>query len=229
MKIFYLLISVLSLLLIGCSSTYKVSDFPSRDKFYEDFNKSASDKSLKIILDNDSTISADDGARISNDSLFITLPVLKQEKVINKDDIEDITVSIHDMTTTIVLKNDKSVTAGSIDILPGSSVAIYNFENTYKYLSLINVKEISYKNHWLGLPVPLISGTLIGVGLGILFVEVNDTFSSGSGSGSNFQSSSNSQRGADGYAFLGLSAIGIVGGSILGWINGWTYTYEFAP
>ena len=128
-------------MLIGCSSTYKVSDFPSRDKFYEDFNNSASDKSLKIILNNDSTITVENGAVISNDSLFITLPVLKQEKVINKDDIEDIKVSIHDMTTTIVLKNDKSVTAGSIDILPDSSVAIYNFENTYKYLSLINCKR----------------------------------------------------------------------------------------
>ena len=43
------------------------------------------------------------------------------------------------------------------------------------------------------------------------------------------QSSSNSQDGTDEYAFLGLSTIGILGGGLLGWINGWTYTYEFAP
>jgi hypothetical protein len=226
MKIFYILISLSSLLLIGCSSTYTVAGFPSRDKFYEDFNNSAGNKSLKIILDNDSTIFADDGARISNDSLFITLPVLKQEKVINKDDIEDIKVSIHDMTTTIVLKNDKSVTAGSIDILPDSSVAVYNYVDTYEYLSLIHVKEISYKNHWLGLPVPLISGTLIGAALGIIVAESMSSSSSGS---SEPQGGSRSESPSPWNAFLITSAAGILGGGIWGWITGWTYTYEFAP
>ncbi len=216
MKIYYLLISLSSLLLIGCSSTYKVSDFPSRDKFYEDFNNSASDKSLKIILNNDSTITAENGAVISNDSLFITLPVLKQEKVINKDDIEDIKVSIHDMTTTIVLKNDKSVTAGSIDILPDSSVAIYNFENTYKYLSLINVKEISYKNHWLGVPIGFVSGIPVGLGAGYIIASIFK---------GNNQYSGNNANNIFLYIFFSSPIIG----GIWGWITGWTYIYEFAP
>jgi hypothetical protein len=130
------------------------------------------------------------------------------------------------MTTTIVLKNDKSVTAGSIDILPDSSVAIYNFENTYKYLSLINVKEISYKNHWLGLPIHLVSGTLIGAALGIIVAESMSSSSSGS---SEPQGGSRSESPAPWNAFLFTSAAGIVGGGIWGWITGYTYTYQFNP
>jgi hypothetical protein len=64
MKIFYLYISVFSLFLIGCSSTYKVSDFSSRYKFYDNFNESANDKTLKVILRNDSSFTAESGAQI---------------------------------------------------------------------------------------------------------------------------------------------------------------------
>ena len=235
MKIFCFIISVLSLFLIGCSSTYRVSDFSSKDKFYEHFNKSASDKSLKIILCNDSTINVDNGTSISNDSLIFAVPILKEEKI-SRDNIEELVYNSYDINiiNTVILKNGKLITSNNIQLLSDSSVAFWDYVTTNEYLSLNNVKKISYKNHWLGLPVPLISGTLLGVGLGILFVEVNDTFSSGSsgsqsGSGANMQSSSNSQDGTDEYAFLGLSTIGILGGGLLGWINGWTYTYEFVP
>jgi hypothetical protein len=217
MKIFYFLISVLSLLHIGCSSTYTVADFPSKDNFYEDFNKLANNKPVEITLNNDSAFTAADGARISNDSLIITLPVLKREKVINKDDVKDITFSIHNMTNTILLKSDQSITAGNIEILPDSSVAVYNYVDTYKYLSLIHVKKIIYKNHWLGVPLPSISGAVIGFLITIFGGQI-------------YLSSSRKNQIVSEYDYLfSFSAAGLLIGGIWGGIDGWAYIYEFSP
>ena len=47
MKIIYIISSIFFLILTGCYSTYKVSDFSSRDKFYEDFK----DEKLKGPLE----------------------------------------------------------------------------------------------------------------------------------------------------------------------------------
>ncbi|MGA7721951.1 MAG: hypothetical protein WCA84_12355 [Ignavibacteriaceae bacterium] len=218
MKIFYLLIPVLPLLLIGCSSTYNVADFPSKDKFYADFNKSASDKSLKIIMNNDSTINAGNGALISNDSLLITIPVQKEEKI-SRDNIEELIYNSYDpnIINKIILKNGKSITSDRISILPDSSVSFFDYVSTNESLSLNNVKKISYKNHWLGLPVGLIFGPLIGYGLGISLGEAIS------------QSSFSSASSADKATIYVISSIGFVTVSVLGWVNGWTYTYIFNP
>jgi hypothetical protein len=73
MKIYYLIFAVVSLLFIGCSSTYTIKSFSSKEKFYEDFNKSASGKTLTVVLTNDSTFVIGRGARVSNDSLFTNI------------------------------------------------------------------------------------------------------------------------------------------------------------
>ncbi len=54
----------------GCSSTYTLKDYPSKQKFYEDFNSSVKGKDIKIILTNDSTVNSYNGAIIRNDSLI---------------------------------------------------------------------------------------------------------------------------------------------------------------
>ena len=53
-----ILIPIFMIFLIGCSSTYKISDFSSPEKFYKDFNKSADGKILKITLHDDSSFIA---------------------------------------------------------------------------------------------------------------------------------------------------------------------------
>jgi hypothetical protein len=69
MKVIYLIGIVFILFLIGCSSTYKVSDFPSKEKFYDDFNKSINNKTAKVILYNDSSFSITGNIKIASDSL----------------------------------------------------------------------------------------------------------------------------------------------------------------
>lgn len=69
MRYIYLIFAGISLFIIGCSSTYSVGDFPSKEKFYENFNKS-----IKVILVNDSSYIIDKNVKISNDSLVLLNP-----------------------------------------------------------------------------------------------------------------------------------------------------------
>ena len=71
MKIKYLVIVVYALFFIGCSSIYTVSDFSSKDKFYEDFNSFVKNKNVKVTLNNDSSFTTFKNTRISNDTLIL--------------------------------------------------------------------------------------------------------------------------------------------------------------
>lgn len=218
--------------LIGCSSTYKITDFPSKDKFYADFNNSAKDKSLKVFLKNDSTITTYGGARISNDSLLFTIQVQKVEKI-SKDKIKDIKYSGSDMSNLsaiIFLKNGAEAIAKNVNILSDSSISATILENDDEYIPVSKVKEISYKNHWAGVPGKLILSTGLGAGfgafVGFIISKINPPNNSLPGSGSN----------AGGIVAqderTGLivgSVIGFITGGIIGWISGYTYTYQFNP
>lgn len=70
MKIYYGVLFLLALILMGCSSTYTIKGFSSKDKFYRDFNGSADDKDLNITLLNDSLIQTTDGGILKQDTLF---------------------------------------------------------------------------------------------------------------------------------------------------------------
>jgi len=71
LKYFYLSIPIILLFLIGCSSTYKVIDYSSYEKFYEDFNNSVKDTKLSVTLTNDSSLVFPEGAEIKNDSIYL--------------------------------------------------------------------------------------------------------------------------------------------------------------
>ena len=70
MKNIYGLFFLLALLLMGCSSTYTIKDFPSKERFYEDFNKFAQNKDVEITLINDSSFTINDGTVLENDTLI---------------------------------------------------------------------------------------------------------------------------------------------------------------
>ena len=62
-----------ALTVLGCSSTYRVSDFSSKDKFYEDYNSSVKDKVVRVTMFNDSSLNAGEGTMIEDDTLIINL------------------------------------------------------------------------------------------------------------------------------------------------------------
>jgi len=65
-----IVISCLVLLLAaGCSSTYKITDFSSKEKFYETLSNSAKSNTSDIILFNDSTFTSASEIKIFNDTL----------------------------------------------------------------------------------------------------------------------------------------------------------------
>jgi hypothetical protein len=174
MKILVLIIAVFALLLTGCSSTYKVSDFSTKDQFYGEFNKFADNKNLKITLTNDSSFIAVGKTKISDDTLIIRMNITNDEEI------------------NIAVKND-----------------------VYKSLPLNKIKEISYKNHWLGIPFGFLDGLVIGTGVGIIV------------------SKSQSNQTGKNTDLVSPIIIGATGGSIIGIIAGWfvgqTHIYQFNP
>jgi hypothetical protein len=78
MKIYIYLI--LSLLLVGCSTTYTINNFPSQNKFYDSFNNSVQYKEIKVITKSDSIITTS-SAFIKSDTLFTALNSFPLENV----------------------------------------------------------------------------------------------------------------------------------------------------
>ncbi len=61
---------VLVLILTGCSSTYTLKNFSSKEKFYENFNNYMSNKPVKVTFVEDSSFIISENVKISNDSLI---------------------------------------------------------------------------------------------------------------------------------------------------------------
>ena len=89
-----LLCSLLVLILTGCSSIYTQKDFPSKQKFYEDFNNSVRNKKVIVTLTNDSLINLIN-AEIKNDSL------LSKEFAEPVDRIKEVSYKSHLESTVI--------------------------------------------------------------------------------------------------------------------------------
>ena len=207
-----IILSAFSLFLFGCSATYRIGDFSSKDKFYEDFNKSASSKSLNIILNNDNTFSAGSGAMILNDSLFFLVQSQRDEKI-KRDKIKDIQYTGSDMSNLyaiIELKNGNKATAKNVNILSDSSINATVYYHIKKQISIDGIKSINYKNHWLGLTKGAIIGTVGGFATGFIVA-------------------SSAQLTSDGPVVAGfvMTALGLIVGSIIGWNGGVIHTYEF--
>ncbi|MGA7721955.1 MAG: hypothetical protein WCA84_12375 [Ignavibacteriaceae bacterium] len=217
MKIFYLLISLLSLLLIGCSSTYKVTDFPSRDKFYNDFNKSADNKILQVTLNNDSTFTAASGALISNDSLVIIMQSQREEKL-SRNEINSIKYSgsvITNLSDTVFLKDGSEAIAKKINIISDSSIIVVVSESSKAYFPINKIRTISYKNNFIGSLVGFLPGSILGFITGLIVTD--------------YLTVNNDDTPKTPSPLLYMPIIGSITGIIWGWNVGWVYTYQFNP
>ena len=223
MKIFYLIATIFLLTFIGCSSTYKVSDFSSKDKFYEDFNNFARNKSVKVTLLNDSSFSINGGAAMQNDSLYSLGEVTNtRDKRLALSDTKEINYSSNNYkSATILLKNGEKYQAEQIQIISDSIDFAYTREVFIPndITSVNKLKEISYKNHWLG----IIPGFFAGIPLGII-LGVSHVIPTYATEGNPPQSTYDETG-----AFVIGIPLGIIIGSVIGWVSGWDYTYQFNP
>ncbi len=215
-----LFISFVTIYVLGCSSIYRLSDFPSKKNFYEDFNKSAYNKSLTITLINDSSFSVPCGALISNDYLQTILNIKKRTLKLKHSSIKEIKTfyktNFANPQYKVILSNGEELKGKDIKFLPDSSVIYTVKENIYGSEILLNkVREVSYNNHWLGIPTMLITGTLFGFATGYL---INSSI------GVNNLNDNQAY-----YIGWGSTVIGTLIGSVAGYLIGYNYIYKFNP
>ena len=112
MKILYLLSISIFLLFIGCSSTYRVSDFSSTYSFYNDFNNFAKNKMVKVTLTNDSSFTINNYVKIENDSLYsIEETNITLNKKIDTSDQKEIDYNKFGTYAVILLKDGKNISS----------------------------------------------------------------------------------------------------------------------
>ncbi|MDP4116365.1 MAG: hypothetical protein Q8903_09535 [Bacteroidota bacterium] len=163
----YLLVIIMALISINCSTEYVANKRYSKEDLYKNFNKNCSDRSIKITLTNDSSFVVPYGAKIFNDT-----------------------------------------------------IAFYNkgHNTIYGYIQLNNVKEASYKNHWLGMSL----GLLAGIGVSAICVAAKVVPMTVQDGNPPYQ---------DKYdyftAIISEVPFGILIGSTAGWLIGWNYIYKF--
>jgi hypothetical protein len=223
MKEINFLIILFCLLFSGCSSTYRISDFSSNDKFYEDFNHFAQNKSVKVTLLNDSSFSINDGAKIQNDSLYaIEKDNIMLIKEIDTAEIKELSYNKFQTYALIFLKDGESYQAHDIEFHKDSIHFFYDNKiiKTINISSINKIKNISYKNHWIGIPFGFLGGIIIGALAGRSgLIQVPET------EGNAPTITDNNYVGG---IYFGMLA-GAIAGSVVGWVLGWNFTYEFSP
>ena len=173
---------------------------------------------IDVTLSNDSSFSVPYGAIIADSLLTITN--IKHTVRLRHSSVKEIkeyydtdfTYPLHE----VILTNGKEL-KGDIRILPDSSIEYTVRENVYEKIPLKKIKEVYYKNHWLGIPSGFLIGAVSGFGVSYIldqFVNRND---------SDKRSSKNI------FIYFAGIPLGAMTGMIWGWINGYSYTYQFNP
>ena len=223
MKIVYLITTILSIIFIGCSSTYTVSDFSSKEKFYNDFNNFASDKNLEVKLVNDSSITVGNGF-IMRDTLYTPgFRIDKKSGKIALSDIKKIDYGSDYKSANLLLKNGKQTFVEEISIANDT----LSYTNSKKIItqdavmSLAKIKEAKYKNRWSSTPAGFLSGSIIGGFIGSLVPIYHNHLDMATGG-------QVKERDYVAPTLVGIGS-GAVIGSAIGWLIGYTYTYQFNP
>ena len=220
-NILFFILAIFSFAITSCSSIYTVKDFPSKEKFYNDFNNSAKYRNINVILLNDSSFSSPYGAIISDDSL-LTINIIKHKTKLERSSIKEIkdyykTDFAHPLHK-IILANGNELKENDIQILPDSSIEYTQTENVYgERISLKKVKEVNYKNHWLGIPLGFLIGAVSGIAtaLTIIIIIVKTL------------KPSDTQPNDVNYPIIIAPTLYSLIGIIWGYMCGYTYTYQF--
>ncbi len=216
-RIYFKIIIILILIcFIGCSSTYTIKDFSNKERFYSAFNDFAKDKISKVYLTNQNSLKALEGTKIINDSLFVVVSFQKVGMVMPLNEVKGIEYFGYssyniDQSGYIVLKSGEKLKSINIEIQK-DSVHFINLVDIVQHEPINNIIKINFSRTGKG----IILGVLIGAPLGFLFggMVYNAT-------------ESNTTSSAYGtYFFFG----GPIVGGLIGGIIGWLYSdciYEF--
>lgn len=236
MKNIYLFEASILFFLTGCSSTYKVTDFPSKEKFYEAFNYTFKEKEVKITLTNDSILTTSDGVEIENDTLFsyMKMEEMSDERFALSEIEEIVYLGKSSLTAKILLKNGVEFKANDIKV-NHDSLQCVSFKSRLRRVDLVpieNVRTTSYKNRWKAFNQGGIAGAMTGGVIG-LFGYQDDSESHSEPNGV-----SDTDRKPPSYEtclfgpvvrFIKGSLIGYAAGGFVGLLLGYTINYQFNP
>jgi len=220
MKNIYFAVVLSLLLFAGCSSTYRVSDFSSKEKFYNDFNNSFKSKEVKVTLINDSTFTASEGAVVKDSTLISYVKVEEKKNMfLARSDLREINFENNEINTaTVMLKNGDKLRAENVSIVHDS----INFVELKSLLAKNNiapinkVKTILYKDRWRRIPLGILAGAPLGAFSGIVFRKLLDT---------------RDEKGNPDY-FIGvidMAVVGVLAGCIISYLIGFDEIYQFYP
>lgn len=165
------LILLMVLSLIGCSSTYQVADYPTKEEYHNFVNSSIKDGSFTAIT-NDSTFTCSEGSKMQDDSLIAIVKI--QGTTIFLKDVKETKYFGEDLkepSAYILLKSGASLSAENVKILPDHSIQFTNITN--EHIPLIELKQISFTDHWKGVLPGIASGFLAGYVAGVTGLVFN--------------------------------------------------------
>ncbi len=219
-SIYYLIVVFFSLVISGCSTTYTIKDFSSKEKFYEDFNNFASSKSLDAELINGTTITVINGY-ILGDTLYTTgFRIDRKSGEIALSDIKKIDYTGSDYkSANLLLKNGSQISVEEVNFR-NDTLSYTNSIRQEVAMPLSHIQKVSYKNRWFSTPAGFLSGSIIGAYIGSKFPSYSYHTSMSTGKQESEQNINS--------ALYGLGS-GVIIGTVIGWLIGYTYTYQFNP
>ncbi|MFA6980186.1 MAG: hypothetical protein WC209_12780 [Ignavibacteriaceae bacterium] len=213
-------VALVFILFAGCSTTYKVTNFSTKEKFYEEFNNSFKERETKVTLVNDSSFFVRSGVEINHDTL---LSFEKLEEKIHRrfalSDVADIGFSGSTTTSaSVTLKNgnkltgdEVKVTKDSISFVESKSIVVMN-----ALVPTNKIKTISYKDRWRRMPLGVLTGAPLGFLSGIALVnifKIKDYHGDADYLGTSLQ----------------MTVVGVLAGCITSYLIGFDEMYQFNP
>jgi len=220
MKNIYLAGAFIFILFTGCSSTFTVTDFGTKEKFYEEFSNNFKDREVKVALVNDSSFIAQNGVEINHDTLlsFVNLEEKKNRQFALSDVAVIDFLGSKTTSASVLLKNgnklngiEVSVTKDSIKFVESKSLLVLN-----SLVPTDKIKTISYKDRWRRLPLGVLAGAPLGFLSGIALVsifKIKDYHGDANYLGTSLQ----------------MTVVGVLAGCITSYLIGFDEIYQFNP
>lgn len=225
-KVFYYIILFFPILLLlqGCSSSRRLSDYPNPDRFYERVNNKTKGRTVEIITNSGGIVTAPNGVEARGDSLFL---------LTEKKSVVPATIPLKLITRIDYMNNDPENTSAFLYTSVGDKIEAYNIKTlpdtmiydsvSYYYsktaFATSEINRVKYKSRLMALPAGIITGALAGILISGLTQASNysDPIPFVSRSGSKYKSSQT----------IGGAVIGAFIGGLISLAIGFNYNFYF--
>jgi len=162
--------------LFGCSTTYRVTDFSSKEKFYHECNNNFKDRDVKVTLKNDSILACPKGIEIKGDTLYKY--VNQEEKKIRHyalSDIAELQFSNKSAASAFILLKNGSKYEDVEATVAKDSVMFVEIKSRVEANPLVPIDEIKtiiHKDRSRRMPLGVLAGAPLGFLSGFALVNI---------------------------------------------------------